>query len=129
MDPMNSQAQSVNPTNPTPVSVPPAGPAPEQVGNPVPKTQKRFLFYGVLLGLFAVSIVGVAAFYMMFSPKSNNQVAIVPTQAPVVTSEPTPIEVAQVEQIGDLDNLIVGLAQADGSLDQELSLLEKDSDF
>ncbi len=129
MNPVNN-SQPVNPVNQAPVSpVLPVSPAPEQVGNPVPKTQKRFLLYGVLLGLFVVSLVGVAAFYMMFAPKSNNQVAVVPTQAPVGTSEPTPVEVAQVEQVGDLDNLIVGLAQADGSLDQELAALQKDSEF
>ena len=128
MDPITNNQQPIN-AAPIP-NVPPVSPAPENVGNPVPRTEKRFLLYGVLLGVFVVALLGVVGFYMMYSPKSNNEVAVIPTPAPQVTdTEPTPVEVAQVEQVGDLDNLIVGLAQADGSLDQELAALEKDSEF
>lgn len=126
MDPTNNQQQSVNPT---PVSVPPAGPAPEQVGNPVPKTEKKFLFYGALIGLIVVTIVGIAGFYMMYAPKDNSNVAVVPAPVSEESVTPTPVEISQIEQASELDNLIVGLAQADGELDKELTALEKDSDF
>lgn len=130
MDPLNNQ-QPVNPINQTPVSpVPPVTPAPEQVGNPVPKTEKKYLLYGVLLGLFVVAIISIAVVYVMFSPKSQEQIAETPVVTEEVASiEPTPVEVAEVGGVGDLDNLIVGLAEADGSLTKELEALEKDSDF
>lgn len=122
--------QNTNPVNPTPVVTPPASPAPEKVGNPVQKADKKFLIYGVVIGLVVVVLVGVVGFYIMFSPKSNDQVANVTTVSTIENeSEPTPIEVAQVEGAGDLDNLLVGLAEADDSLDQELANLEKDSEF
>lgn len=132
MDPLNNnQQQQVNPVNQTPVpSVSSATPAPEQVGNPVPKTEKKFLLYGILLGLLVVALVGVGVFYMVFNSKANEQVAVVPTPAAVETiAEPTPVEVAEVVGVGDLDNLIVGLAEADGSLEKELIALEKDANF
>ncbi len=129
MNPTNNSTQPVNPINPAPVSTPPASPAPEKIGNPVQKTDKKFLFYGALIGLVVVAIVGVAGFYMMYAPKNSSDVAIVPTLVQEENNEPTPVEISQIEQASELDNLIVGLAQADGELDKELTALEKDSDF
>ncbi|MBP9716790.1 MAG: hypothetical protein KBD51_02485 [Candidatus Levybacteria bacterium] len=126
---MNPTNDSNQPVNPTPVLTPPASPAPEKIGNPVQKTDKKFLFYGVLIGLVVVAIVGVAGFYMMYAPKSSSDVAVVSTPVQVENMEPTPVEISQIEQASELDNLIVGLAQADGDLDKELAALGKDSDF
>jgi len=126
---MNPTNDSNQPVNPTPVLTPPVSPAPEKIGNPVQKTDKKFLFYGVLIGLVVVAIVGVAGFYMMYAPKSSSDVAVVSTPVQVENMEPTPVEISQIEQASELDNLIVGLAQADGDLDKELAALEKDSDF
>ncbi len=130
MDPKNNQNQPVNPINSNPVSVPPSSPAPEQVGNPVQKTDKKFLLYGVLIGLVVVAVVGVAGFYMMFGVnKDASEVSVVSSEVPQVTTTPVSSEVSEVKDTSDLDNLIVGLAQADGELDKELEALEKDSDF
>lgn len=134
----NNQSQPVStPIVPPGVSsepivsaTPPPSPAPEKVGNSIPKTDRKFLAYGALIGLFVVAIVAVAGFYFMYPKSNTNEVAVAPTPAvEEVAVEPTPAEVAEVEQVGDLDNLIVGLAQADSGLDQELAALEKDSNF
>ncbi len=130
MDPVNNQTQQVNPINPNPVSVPPSSPAPEQVGNPVRKTDKKFLLYGVLIGLIVVAVVGVAGFYMMFGVnKDANEVSVVSSDVPQVTTTPVSSEISEVKDTTDLDNLIVSLAEADGELDKELATLEKDSEF
>ena len=129
MNPTNDSNQPVNPINLAPVLTPPASPAPEKIGNPVQKTDKKFLFYGVLIGLVVVAIVGVAGFYMMYAPKNSSDVAVVSAPVQEKSTTPVPVEISQIEQASELDNLIVGLAQADGELDQELTALEKDSDF
>lgn len=117
-------------TNPqVPNAAPQAPIQPEQVGNPMPKTEKRYLLYGVLLGLAIVVLIGVAGFYMLYSPKGSNNVAVAPTPEPPVSTGEEEVEVAEVAGVTDLDNLLVGLAQADEGLDQELTKLEKDSDF
>lgn len=129
MNPTNNSNQPLNPINPAPILTPPASPAPEKIGNSVQKTDKKFLFYGVLIGLVVVAIVGVAGFYMMYAPKNDNNVAAVPAPVSEESLTPTPVEISQIEQASELDNLIVSLAQADGELDEELTALEKDSDF
>ena len=120
MDPNNNQQINQQPS----VNAPQAS-QPEQVGNPVPKTDKKYLLYGALIGLVIGAVVGVAAFYMMFSPKKSADVAVVPTPAPQVAQEQEVV----VNDESDLEGLIVGLAQADNTLDKELTSLEKDSDF
>lgn len=120
MDPNNNQQLNQQP----PVSVQQAN-QPEQVGNPVPKTDKKYLLYGALLGLVVVALVGVAGFYMMYTPKKTVDVAQVPAPAQTQVAE----EEIVVNDESDLDGLIVGLAQADDTLDKELTTLAKDSDF
>lgn len=130
MDPVNNQIQQVNSINPNPVSVPPSSPAPEQVGNPVRKTDKKFLLYGVLIGLIVVAVVGVAGFYIVYGvSKDANEVSVVSSDVPQVTTTPVSSEISEVKDASDLDNLIVSLAEADGELDKELATLEKDSEF
>ena len=125
MNPTNNPTQQ---SNSAPLSVIPESPAPEKVGNPVPKTEKKFLVYGVVIGLVVVVIVGVAGFYMKFAPKEKSETASVPATVAVEEST-SDNEVSQVEDASELDNIIVGLAQADGELDEEITALEKDSDF
>lgn len=125
MDPLNNQ--QANPQVPN--AAPQAPIQPEQVGNPMPKTEKRYLLYGAILGLAVVVLVGVAGFYMLYSPKGSNNVVVAPTPTQSASTGEEEVEVAEVAGVTDLDNLIVGLAQADGSLDKELTQLEKDSDF
>ncbi len=110
------------------VPITPSSPAPEKVGNPVPKTEKKFLLYGALIGVVVVALVGIVGFYLMYAPKqANNEVASVPV---VKDQESDPEnETTPLEEASELDNLIVGLAQADGELDDELAALNKDSDF
>ena len=66
---------------------------------------------------------------MLYSPKGDSDVVVAPTPQPLVSTEEEEVEVAEVAGVTDLDNFIVGLAQADEGLDQELTQLEKDSDF
>ena len=120
MDPNNNQQINQQPS----VNAPQAS-QPEQVGNPVPKTDKKYLLYGALLGLIVVAVIGVAGFYMMYSPKKSADVAVVATPAPQVAQEKEVV----VNNASDLEGLIVGLAQADDTLDKELTSLQKDSDF
>ncbi|MBI4097596.1 MAG: hypothetical protein HY426_00995 [Candidatus Levybacteria bacterium] len=123
MDPNNNN-QQIN--QQPPVNAPQTPVTPEQVGSPVPKTQTRYILYGALLGLIAVVVVGVIAFYFAYSPKKSTQTAVIPTPAPSVATEEQEVV---VNNESDLEGLLVGLAQADNSLDQELSALTKDSDF
>jgi len=129
MDPINSSFQPINTVNATPVNAAPTGPAPEKIGNPVPKTDKKFLVYGIVMGLVVVVILGVAGFYLMYRPQNNNEIADVQNQVVEEDVEPTPAEISQIQNASELDNLIVGLAQADGELDKELVALQKDSNF
>lgn len=122
MNPTDNSTQ----LNPAPISVTPSSPAPEKVGNPVPRTEKKFLLYGALIGVVVVVLVGIVGFYLMYAPKqTNNEVASVP----VVKDQDSENETTPLEEASELDNLIVGLAQADGELDEELAVLNKDSDF
>lgn len=118
MDPNNNQQINQQP----PLNASQA----EQVGNPVPKTDKKYILYGVLLGLVVIALVGVAGFYMMYTPKKSADVAVAPSPAQTQAAEDQEV-VANSES--DLEGLIVGLAQADDTLDKELTSLQKDSDF
>lgn len=125
MDPNNTQ-------QPVPVvnqQMPQVATVSEQVGNPVPKSNKKFLLYGILLGLIIVALVGVVGFYVLYGAKktTNNSVAAVPTSAQTVTVTAAPV--AAVNNTSDLDGLLVGLAQADNSLNSEVTSLDKDSNF
>ena len=102
----------------------------EQVVKSKPRNKKVILLGG-LFGLLTVVVVGAAGFYMLNSSKQNENenVAVVPTPTPVVSTDEEEVDVAQVSEVSDLDSLLVGLAQADEGLDQELTQLEKDSDF
>ncbi len=122
--------QQINTQVPNAVAQPPTQSptsAPQQVNNQVPKSGNRYLLYGVLLGLVLVVIVGIAVFYMLYQPKEDNNVAVVPTPVPTVSEEEA--DVPEIAGVSDLDNIIVGLAEAEESLDQELAKLEKDSNF
>lgn len=117
MDPNNQTVNQQTPVVQPPQAVPPNA----------PKSNKK-LMYGVLLGLITVIIVGAAGFYVLNSPKTENKVAVAPTPIPTPVEEEA-AEVPEVTGVSDLDNFIVGLAQADTSLEKELTSLEKDSDF
>lgn len=124
--------QQVNNQVPSPVAQAPQTPpvVQEQVGSPAPKTdKKRLLLYVVLLGLILVVIVGAVVFYMLYQPKENNNVAVIPTPAQPVSTEEEEADEPEIAGVTDLDNLLVGLARADESLDKDLVKLEKDSNF
>ena len=130
MEPNNQQVnpvvnqQQVPQVNPQPIVVTPQQQAP-QIPQ-APKSNKK-LIYGVLIGVVVIIIIAVLGFYLMKAPKNTQKVAEIsaPTQAPTVTPEPEIV----INNASDLDNLLVGLAQADNSLDTELTSLEKDSNF
>ena len=78
--------------------------------------------------LILIVIVGAAVFYTLYQPKEDSDVVVVPTPSPLVTTEEE-TDLPEISGVSDLDNIIVGLAQADGSLDQDLAQLEKESNF
>lgn len=137
MDPANNQPNVIPQVPNVNVQSPQAPQAPqvppvqaEQVVKSKPRNKKVILLGG-LFGLLTVVVVGAAGFYMLNSPRQNENanVAVVPTPTPVVSAVEEDVDVAQVSEVSDLDSLLVGLAQADEGLDQELAQLEKDSDF
>lgn len=122
MDPNN---QTVNQQTPVVPQAPVVQP-PQAVPPNAPKSNKK-LMYGVLLGLITVIIVSAVGFYMLNSPKTENKVAVAPTPIPTPVEEAA--DVPEVTGVSDLDNFIVGLAEADSSLDTELAKFETDSNF
>lgn len=125
MEPNNQQINPVVNQQPVVPSVAQA-PVPSQPEAAAPKSNKKLL-YGILLGVVVIVVIGAVGFYLMKAPKSTQKVAEAPapTAVPTVTPEPEVV----VNNASDLDNLLVGLAQADNSLDTELTSLEKDSNF
>mgnify|MGYP001605074248 CR=1 FL=1 len=128
MEPNNQQVNPVDNQQQTPQAVPqPVVATPQQAPQTpqAPKSHKK-LIYGLLIGVVVIIVIAVLGFYLMKAPK-NAEVAQVPapTKTPTVTQEPEIV----VNSASDLDGLLVGLAQADDTLDQELTSLEKDSDF
>ena len=91
-----------------------------------PKSNKKLL-YGILFGVVVIVVIGAVGFYLMKAPKSTPKVAEIAAPSEISTVTPEPEVVVNNES--DLDNLLVGLAQADNSLDTELASLEKDSNF
>lgn len=91
-----------------------------------PKSSNKLL-YGILLGVVVIVVIGAVGFYLMKAPKSTPNVAEIPAPSEISTVTPEPEVV--VNNASDLDGLLVGLAQADESLDTELASLEKDSNF
>ncbi len=91
-----------------------------------PKSNKKLL-YIVLLGVIVVLVVAAIGFYLMKAQKTTQKVVEVPapTVVPTVTNAPEVV----VNNASDLDGLLVGLAQADNSLDTDLTNLNKDSSF
>lgn len=137
MDPANNQpivtpqVPNVNvqpPQAPQALQVPPV--QAEQVVKSTKPRNKKVILLIVLIALLVIAIA-VAGYYLLNSSKQNEKanVVVAPTPTPVVSAVEEDVDVAQVAGVTDLDNLIVGLAQADESLDQELTQLEKDSDF
>lgn len=128
MDPNNQTVNQQAPVAPQAASQPVVV-TPQQQGLQTPQAPKsnKKLLYGVLIGLITVAIVGTAGFYMLNSSKTDKKITVAPSPTPVLEEEAP--EVPEVAGVSDLDNFIVGLAQADGSLEGELTKLEKDSEF
>lgn len=127
MEPNNNQQinqQQVPQVTPQPVVVTAQQQTPQTPE--APKSNKKLLF-GILLGVVVIVVIGAVGFYLMKAPKSTPKVVEItaPSEVSTVTPEPEVV----VNNTFDLDNLLVGLAQADNSLDTELTSLEKDSNF
>lgn len=108
------------------IPLPQSSVMPEQVGNPVPKSNKKYVLYVGILGIIVIAIILILAFYKMNATQEKAPVSIAPS--PVISSIPT--EEAAIESESELDNIIVGLTEAEEpSLDEDLVALEKDSSF
>ncbi len=104
--------------NPTPVELP------SQSGN-------KFLIFGILGGLGVVILLGLLTYFFFTSKPARNETSGLPSvsQAPVPVAKEEKSSVTSVNGVSDLDKLLIEVAQADDTMEKELTNLEKDSNF
>lgn len=137
MDP-NAQNNQINLNSnpapqPAPIPEPNAAPMENTAQSPITpdSTSRKTLIIGIIIAAIIVLVAGTAIYFYMSSSPANE---ITPTPTPISrqSTESTSDEIADVAEVNtqaDLENLIVKLAEADSTLEQELSALDKDSSF
>lgn len=126
--------QTVNQMPPPVVSVPSA-PIPAVPVSGGGGSNKSLLIL-IIVGVVILLILGLGIFfYMSSSPSTSLTTDSVPVsetsgeEEVVQADNSIASSVTEVKGASDLDQLITELSQVDGTLEKELSTLEKDSDF
>lgn len=137
MDP-NAQNNQINLNSnpapqPAPIPEPNAAPMENTAQSSITpdSTSRKTLIIGIIIAAIIVLVAGTAIYFYMSSSPANE---ITPTPTPISknSTDSTSEEIADVAEVNnqaDLENLIVKLAEADSTLEQELSALNKDSSF
>lgn len=124
MEPNNTQA------DPMPVQVPVQPVMPPIQESAPKKSSKNFMMVGIIV-VVILAIILTAGIYIYMSMPSKT--AMTYETNSTVNTTPAPVKstasAVVVEDESDLDNLLVELASADEGLTDDLTALEKDSDF